>query len=138
MKFDLAKAVVVSERGSQSSGADDADAMRGVETEYLRDVIAQVVDVVADAAHAKLTEVPKIFPDLSGIEVELVGQRLRRNGLYPEAVREAHSGNAGKHSSGWLLVLIFFRTSLAGASIALGMVGICHTRPIVFAKPRRK
>ena len=55
--------------------------MRAVETEYLRDVIAQIFNVVANAAHAKLAKVTKIFPNLRGVQIKLLGQRLRRDGL---------------------------------------------------------
>ena len=60
----LAKAIVVSERSSQSAGANNPDAMRSVETEYLRDVIAQIFDVVANSTHSKLAEVTQVFADL--------------------------------------------------------------------------
>jgi hypothetical protein len=50
--------------------------MRAVETENPRDVIAQVRYVVANSAHTKLAEVTKVFANLRGIEVELLGKRL--------------------------------------------------------------
>ena len=39
----------------------------------------QVADVVADAAHAELAEVGEVLANLGGVEMELLGQRLRRN-----------------------------------------------------------
>ena len=41
----------------------------------------QVLDVIADAAHAELAEVGEVLADLRRVEVELLGQRLRRDGL---------------------------------------------------------
>ena len=52
-----------------------------VEAEDLPQVPLQVLDVVADAAHAELAEVGEVLADLRGVEVELLGQRLRRDRL---------------------------------------------------------
>jgi hypothetical protein len=41
----------------------------------------QVLDVVADAADAELTEVGEVLADLGGVEMKLLGQRLRGDGL---------------------------------------------------------
>ena len=41
----------------------------------------QILDVVADAAHAELAEIGEILADLRGVQVELLGQRLRRDRL---------------------------------------------------------
>jgi hypothetical protein len=59
--------VVISKGGPQSTRADDADAMRPVETENLGDVIAQVCDIIADATDAKFAKVAQVFSDLSGV-----------------------------------------------------------------------
>ena len=61
------KSVVVRQCGSQSTGADDAYSMRIVQTQYLGDVVAQVFDVVANTADAKLAEVTKVFSNLSRV-----------------------------------------------------------------------
>ena len=50
--------------------------MRAIETQNLRDVIAQVGDVVTNAAHAKFAEVTQVFANLRGVQVELLGERL--------------------------------------------------------------
>ena len=39
----------------------------------------QIADVVADAADAELAEVGEVFANLRGVQVELLGERLRRN-----------------------------------------------------------
>ena len=41
----------------------------------------QILDVVADAAHAELAEVREVLANLRGVEMELLGQRLRRDRL---------------------------------------------------------
>src|SRR5205085_8040593 len=61
--------------------AHDPDTMRFVESEDLCQVRSQIFDVVAGAAHAELAKVPKVFSYLCGIQIELLGQLLRRNGL---------------------------------------------------------
>ena len=52
-----------------------------VEAEDLPQVAPQLLDVVADAAHAELAEIREVLADLRGVEVELLGERLRRDGL---------------------------------------------------------
>ena len=41
----------------------------------------QIADVVTDATHAELAEVREILANLRGIEVKLLGQRLRGDRL---------------------------------------------------------
>ena len=50
-----------------------------IEAEDLPQVPAQFLDVVADAADAELAEIRQVLPDLRGVQVELLGQRLRRH-----------------------------------------------------------
>ena len=40
----------------------------------------EIADVVADAADAELAEVGEVLADLRGVQVELLGERLRRDG----------------------------------------------------------
>ena len=77
----LAESRVVGQRETEIAGAHDRDAQVAIESENLPQVPAEVFDVVAHAANAELAEVRKIFPNLCGVEVELLGQRLGRNGL---------------------------------------------------------
>ena len=71
----------------------------------------QVLDVVADAADAELAEVREVLADLRGVEVELLGERLRRDGLDPgglqlieaaEVDRQAIGGQLGNRFAGRL------------------------------------
>ena len=123
----LVKAIVVRQRCSQTSGADDADAMRLVETENLRDVFAQVVDVVTDAAHAKLAKVAQVFPDLRGVQIELFGQRLRRDRLDSGGVKRIQATKVNTQAAR-LLVLIFSRTSLGAEPVGGKYSAIGHDR----------
>jgi hypothetical protein len=43
-------------------------------------VALQIADVVADAADAELAEIREVLANLGGVQVELLGQRLRRDG----------------------------------------------------------
>ena len=43
----------------------------------------EFADVVPHAAHAELTEVREILSDLRGVQMELLGKRLGRDGLDP-------------------------------------------------------
>ena len=39
----------------------------------------EIAHVVADTADAELPEIRQVFPDLGGVEMKLLGQRLRRD-----------------------------------------------------------
>ena len=71
---------IVGEREAEVAGAHDGDAQLAIEAEDLPQVALQVADVVADAADAELAEVGEVLADLRGVEVELLGERLRRDG----------------------------------------------------------
>ena len=72
---------IVGEREAEVAGAHDRDAQLAIEAEDLPQVAPQILDVVADAADAELAEVREVLADLRGVEVELLGERLRRDGL---------------------------------------------------------
>ena len=57
-----------------------------IEAENLAKVPLQVADVVADAADAELAEVGEVLADLRRVEVELLGERLRRDGANARVV----------------------------------------------------
>ena len=96
----VAEPAVVGERQAEVAGADDRDADAAVEPEDLPQVAPQLLDVVADAADAELAEIGQVLPDLRGVQVELLGQRLRGDG--PDAARRrARSGSAGRPTADW-------------------------------------
>jgi hypothetical protein len=59
--------------------------MRAVEPEYLRDVIAQIVDVVTHAAHAKLAKVTKVLANLRGVKLNCSASACDEMVLIPAA-----------------------------------------------------
>ena len=50
-----------------------------VEPEDLTQVSPEFLDVIADAANTELAEVREVLTDLRGVEMKLLGQRLRRD-----------------------------------------------------------
>jgi hypothetical protein len=44
-------------------------------------MFSEIVDEVADTAHAELAEIAKVFSDLGGVQIELFGEFLRRDGF---------------------------------------------------------
>ena len=62
-----------------------------VEAENLPQVLLEILDVIADAAHAELAEVREVFPNLRGVQMELMRERLRRNGLHPVRVERVEA-----------------------------------------------
>ena len=96
----LPEARIVGEREAEVAGAHDRDAQLPVEAEDLPQVAPQILDVVADAADAELAEVGQILANLRGVQVELLGERLRRDRLRRRR-RRARSGSAGRPTAGW-------------------------------------
>src|SRR5438445_2719312 len=77
----LPESGIVGEREAEIAGAHDRDAQLAIEAEDLAQMALQVADVIADAAHAELAEVGEILSNLGGVQMELLGERLRRDGL---------------------------------------------------------
>ena len=77
----LAEARVVGEREAEIAGADDRDAQLAIEAEDLAQMPLEIADVVADAADAELAEVGEVLADLRGVQMELLGERLRGDRL---------------------------------------------------------
>src|SRR4030095_10516503 len=94
----LTESRVVGQGQTEIAGAHDRDAQMSIEPEDLPQVPAEVFDVVAHAAHAKLAEVREILPNLSGVEVELLGERLRRNGLRTAGVQLVEAAQVDRQS----------------------------------------
>ncbi|MNC95728.1 hypothetical protein D3C83_129170 [compost metagenome] len=57
-----------------------------VEAENLPQMPPKVLHVIADAADAELAEVREVLADLRGVEVELLGKRLRGDCLHTRDV----------------------------------------------------
>ena len=60
----------------------------------------RILDVVADAADAELAEVGEVLADLRGVEVELLGQRLRRDGLHAGALELVEAAQVDRQAVG--------------------------------------
>src|SRR5262245_6137924 len=73
----LAETGIVGEREAQVAGTHDRDAQLAIESENLPQVPFQVADVIADTADTELTEVREVLSNLRGVQMELLGERLR-------------------------------------------------------------
>ncbi len=82
LKAFLLKPGIVGERETEVAGAEDGDLEPAIEAENLPQVLLEILDVVADAAHAELAEVRQVFANLRGVEMKLMREGLRRNGLH--------------------------------------------------------
>ena len=96
----VAEAGIVGERQPEIAGAHDRDAHATVEAENLPQVAAQLLDVVADAADAELAEVREVLADLRGVEVELLGQRLRRHRAHAGRVERVQAAQVDRQPVG--------------------------------------
>src|SRR6185437_4169517 len=79
-KSGFLQAVIIRERPAQSSRADNSHTMWLIQAKNFRQMTAQVVDEVSGAPHAKFTEITEVFANLRRIQIELLGEFLRRNG----------------------------------------------------------
>jgi hypothetical protein len=77
----LSEPGIVGERESEVAGAHDRDPQVSIETQDLTQMPPQVFHVIADAADTKFAEVRQVLANLGGVEMELLGQRLRRDRL---------------------------------------------------------
>ena len=59
------------------SQTDDDEAVLSVEPENRADLLSKLFDVISDAAHAKLPEIGQVLSNLSGVQIEALGERLR-------------------------------------------------------------
>ena len=60
----------------------------------------ELLDVVADAAHAELAEVREVLPDLRGVQVELLGERLARDRLHAGGVERVQAAQVDRQPAG--------------------------------------
>ena len=77
----LAESGIIRERQPQVAGAENRHLQLSFEAQDLPKVPLEILDVIPHAPHAELPEVRQVLPDLGGIEVELLRQRLGRDGL---------------------------------------------------------
>jgi hypothetical protein len=71
-----------------------------VEPEDLAQVPAQLLDVVAHAADAELAEVREVLANLRRVEVETLGERLRRDGLHARFVERVEAPQVDREAVG--------------------------------------
>ena len=71
-----------------------------VEAEDLPQVRAQLLDVVADAADAELAEVGEVLANLRRVQVELLGQRLRRDRPHAGGVERVQAAQVDRQPVG--------------------------------------
>ena len=60
----------------------------------------QILDVIADAADAELAEVGEVLANLRGVQVELLGQRLRRDGPHAGGVERVQAAQVDREPVG--------------------------------------
>ena len=96
----LTEARVVGERETEIAGADDRHAELAIEAENLAQVALQIADVVADAADAELAEVRQVLANLRGVQVELLGERLRRDGRHAGVVERVQAAQVDRQAIG--------------------------------------
>src|SRR5262249_2432965 len=77
----MAKALVIGQRRPQVSQPDYRHTPLLGQTENLHQMLAQILDVIPDAAYAEFAEIGQIFANLRRIEIELISHRLRRDSL---------------------------------------------------------
>ena len=92
---------------------------------------AQLLDVVADAANAELAEVRQVLADLRSVEVELLGERVRRNGAHaggvelseaPEVDGQPIGRQLGDRLDAVAAPTVFQRWQRVGGLLVLGRV----------------
>ena len=96
----LPEAGIVGEREAEVAGAEDRDPDGAIEAEDHPQVALELLDVVADAAHAELAEVGEVFPDLRGVELKLLGQRLGRDGFDARGVERVQAPQVDGQTTG--------------------------------------
>src|SRR5690606_10151407 len=96
----LPEARVIRQGEAQVPGAHDRDLQLAVEAEDLAQVAAEVLDVVAHAAHAELAEVRQILADLRGVQLELRRQLLRGDRLHRGGVELRQAAQIDREAVG--------------------------------------
>ena len=96
----VAEARVVGKRQAEVAGPHDDDLELPIEPENLAQVAAQILDVVADAAHAELAEVRQVLANLRGVEMELLGQAAGRDGVDAGGLERLERSQVDRQSRG--------------------------------------
>ena len=91
---------IVGQRETEVAGAHDRHAQLAIEAENLPQMPLQIADVVADAADAELAEVGEVLADLRGVQMELLGQRLRRDGPDAGIVERVQAAQVDRQAIG--------------------------------------
>ena len=71
-----------------------------IEAEDLAEVALQVAHVVADAADAELAEIGEVLPNLRGVQMELLGERLGRDRADAGAVEHVEAPQVDRQAVG--------------------------------------
>jgi hypothetical protein len=94
----LAEPGVVSQGEPEITRPHDRDAQLLIQSENLAEMALEIANVVADAADAELAEVREVFTNLCGVEMELLGQRLGRDGSDAGAVEHVEAAQINRES----------------------------------------
>ena len=93
-----AKPRIVREGETQIARAHDRHAELLIQPENLPEMPFQIAHVVTDAADAELAEVREVLADLRGVQVKLLGQRLRRNCPHAGAVERIQAAEIDREA----------------------------------------
>src|SRR5262249_3237602 len=96
----LPEAGIVGEREAEIAGAHDRDAEFAVEAENLPQVPFEIADVVADAADAELAEIGQVLANLRRVQVELLGERLRRDRAHAGVFERVEAAQVDRQAVG--------------------------------------
>ena len=95
-----AEAGIVGEREAEVAGAHHRDPQFSVKAQNLPEMALEILDVVADAADAELAEIGQILANLGGVEVKLLRQRLRRDGLHARVFELSQAAQIDRQTIG--------------------------------------
>ena len=79
MEACFAEPVVVGQGGTEVADSHNDDAEVTGQTKRLADLLSELRTVVADAAHTVRSEEGQILANLGGVDVEPLGDHLRRD-----------------------------------------------------------
>ena len=100
LKAFLPEPWVVGQREPQIARAENRHLQLSLEAQNLPQMALQILDVVADAAHAELAEIGEVFPDLRRVEMKLLRERLRRHGLHAGRIQRVQAAQIHRQPVG--------------------------------------